>query len=490
MATVNTNITTIEDMEVLTSLQLGIDYVIKHTQGKKEVLSKDFNSIDTISFPREGSETTPPHDLNSFVIKTYASEAFQQFRSYFSIDSDEFYESICQRPLKSLNNPGASGSLFFMTEDDNYVIKTVSEKEARFLQQLLPGYWLNIHQNSKTLLPKFFGLFAYKTLQKSMRFVIMNNVLPSSIKYHLKFDLKGSSYNRKANENDLFQEALPVTFKDNDFQDRISEGFLMSLDKRELLVDNLERDCGVLESFEIMDYSLLVGVHNVTQVLKEASEKAALRSKLPPKKGALRSILRQRMSIDINHSNYDSSLIEKRSIQLSVHLATIPDGGFPVKLPNGDFAIVFVGIIDILQNFRTKKRIEHAVKSLIVDGDTISVQKPSFYAKRFLKFMTEDVFKEVSAKKKRIVTFGSVRRNSLVDISNADEYSIPEDYPDRPGSAEGERKMGMLKRQATIEMDPLLTPSNDFNYREGIIEGVQRARKNFRFTKQAAVEET
>ena len=70
-------------------------------------------------------------------------------------------------------------------------------KEAEFLQKLLPGYYMNLQQNPRTTLPKFFGMFCYQCNQKNIRLVVMNNLLPSSIKLHLKFDLKGSTYKRK-----------------------------------------------------------------------------------------------------------------------------------------------------------------------------------------------------------------------------------------------------------------------------------------------------
>lgn len=50
--------------------------------------------------------------------------------------------SICSEPLIELSNPGASGSLFFLTSDDEFIIKTVQHKEAEFLQKLLPGYYM------------------------------------------------------------------------------------------------------------------------------------------------------------------------------------------------------------------------------------------------------------------------------------------------------------------------------------------------------------
>ena len=43
----------------------------------------------------------------------------------------------------------------------------------------------------------------------------------------------------------------------------------------------MERDCRVLESFKIMDYSLLVGVHNIDLASKEREEALADESSLP-----------------------------------------------------------------------------------------------------------------------------------------------------------------------------------------------------------------
>lgn len=55
----------------------------------------------------------------------------------------------------------------------------------------------NLNQNPRTLLPKFFGLYCYQCNSKNVRMVVMNNLLPSSIKLHEKYDLKGSTYKRK-----------------------------------------------------------------------------------------------------------------------------------------------------------------------------------------------------------------------------------------------------------------------------------------------------
>jgi 1-phosphatidylinositol-4-phosphate 5-kinase len=51
---------------------------------------------------------------------------------------------MCSCPLIELSNPGASGSIFYLTADDEFIIKTVQHKEGEFLQKLLPGYYMVI----------------------------------------------------------------------------------------------------------------------------------------------------------------------------------------------------------------------------------------------------------------------------------------------------------------------------------------------------------
>ena len=50
--------------------------------------------------------------------------------------------SLSNEDIREISNPGASGSLFFLSNDDMFIVKTVQHKEATFLQQLLPGYYM------------------------------------------------------------------------------------------------------------------------------------------------------------------------------------------------------------------------------------------------------------------------------------------------------------------------------------------------------------
>merc|ERR1712226_862269 len=115
-----------------------------------------------------------------------------------------------------MSNPGASGSLFWRTHDDQFIIKTVQKDEATFLRKLLPAYYMNCHQNPRTLLPKFYGLYCIKTGGgKNIRLLIMNNLIPSKVPIHKKYDLKGSSKGREASQSE--KDKSSPTLKDNDF---------------------------------------------------------------------------------------------------------------------------------------------------------------------------------------------------------------------------------------------------------------------------------
>merc|ERR1719220_82053 len=74
------------------------------------------------------------------------------------------------------------------------------------------------------------------------------------------------------------------------------------------------------------------------------------------------------------------------SIQATSDPVDIPhelQGGMPARNHKGERILIFVGIIDILQSYRLSKKLEHTFKAIIHDGDTVSVHRPDFYAKRF-----------------------------------------------------------------------------------------------------------
>lgn len=99
----------------------------------------------------------------------------------------------------------------------------------------------NLNQNPRTLLPKFYGLYCVQSGGKNIRVVVMNNILPRVVKMHLKFDLKGSTYKRRASKKE--KEKSSPTYKDLDFMQDMPEGLMLDADTFSALVKTLQRDC-------------------------------------------------------------------------------------------------------------------------------------------------------------------------------------------------------------------------------------------------------
>lgn len=83
-------------------------------------------------------------------------------------------------------------------------------------------------------------------------------------------------------------------------------------------------------------------------------------------------------------------LLSRLQIQLGVNM---PARAEPIPGNQEDMfheaydVVLYLGIIDILQNYNMSKKIEHTYKSLQFDSVCISAVDPTFYSKRFLGFI-------------------------------------------------------------------------------------------------------
>ncbi|KAJ7424357.1 Phosphatidylinositol 4-phosphate 5-kinase type-1 beta [Willisornis vidua] len=347
-----------KDIEVLNQIQRRATKLLKDLEPK--------------SCDNEGSNLTPAHHYPDFRFKTYAPLAFRYFRELFGIKPGDylvmhalavksnfclFQYSICSEPLIELSNPGASGSLFFVTSDDEFIIKTVQHKEAEFLQKLLPGYYMNLNQNPRTLLPKFYGLYCVQSGGTNIRIIVMNNVLPRALKMHFTYDLKGSTYKRRASRKE--REKSNPTFKDLDFLQDMHEGLYFDSETHSALMKTLQRDCRVLESFKIMDYSLLLGIHLLNCHVNEKEEEVS-QSAADTKRHGGRQVLYSTAMESIQGPGKSGDSVPTET--------TNTMGGIPAKTHKGEKLLLFMGIIDILQSYRLMKKLEHSWKALVYDG--------------------------------------------------------------------------------------------------------------------------
>jgi hypothetical protein len=89
-------------------------------------------------------------------------------------------------------------------------------------------------------------------------------------KIHYRYDLKGSLYNRVTKQKYLFNYSDPtIALKD---QNAIDNKFKIKLHKNTAtrLVEILKKDCEFFVKNNIIDYSLLIGIHELDSSEQEA----------------------------------------------------------------------------------------------------------------------------------------------------------------------------------------------------------------------------
>ncbi|KAH7654741.1 Phosphatidylinositol-4-phosphate 5-kinase protein [Dioscorea alata] len=393
-----------KNYDLMLNLQLGIRYSVGKPASTemRELGTGDFDPKEKFwtRFPPEGSKITPPHPTSEFRWKDYCPMVFRHLRKLFSVDPADYMMAICGNDaLREFSSPGKSGSFFYLTQDDRFMIKTVKKSEVKVLIRMLPSYYQHVCQYENTLVTKFYGVHCVKPIGgQKVRFIVMGNLFCSEYRIHRRFDLKGSSHGRTT---DKAEEEIDetTTLKDLDLN------FVFRLHKYwfEELLRQIDRDCEFLEAERIMDYSLLVGVHFRDDA--SASKMGLSRFNVSPKSsGKTNSLLDGDMvEFCLSESEQDWPNGRNTLIRLGANMPAraehIPRRSeseplSPTRVAgqrrNGEVyeVILYFGIIDILQDYDISKKLEHAYKSLQVDPASISAVDPKLYSKRFREFLS------------------------------------------------------------------------------------------------------
>nr|TKS10464.1 phosphatidylinositol 4-phosphate 5-kinase 1-like isoform X2 [Populus alba] len=155
-----------KNYDLMLNLQLGIRHSVgKHDAIMRELRHNDFDPKEKLwtRFPPEGSKSTLPHQSVDFRWKDYCPMVFRHLRELFAIDPMNYMLAICgSDALREFSSPGKSGSLFYLTQDDRFMIKTVKKSEVKVLIKMLPSYYQHVCQHKNSLVTKFFGVHCVK----------------------------------------------------------------------------------------------------------------------------------------------------------------------------------------------------------------------------------------------------------------------------------------------------------------------------------------
>lgn len=356
---------------------------------KDKVMFK-FNS------PTPAGSRIPLMKKDKVVIMTdYAPKIFNNIRKKCNVPTEDYLRAWTF-PKDNLPSPnlgaGRSGSLFVSSSDSRFIFKTIPEFEVETLLEILPSIHQHFVDHPESRIIRFLGLHHfYDTITKEeTHCIVMNNLLlHPSYAIDEKWDLKGripkpGKQGRFADKVDRSKKVL----KDNDLLDR---RFHLSEEARDELLRTLTADVEFLKEHNCMDYSLLVGVHflseaeNAVEVAHDSAEQKAKEEKKAKKskKGKKKS----KKNVDEREAEAEEE--EQPQPQNDAHPLLEGVMGPIHSDPAFVKEIYFVGIIDPLSRYKLKKKVAHFLKEIIWDADTLSTVPADYYAERYTRYLEE-----------------------------------------------------------------------------------------------------
>ncbi|KAM8802613.1 phosphatidylinositol 5-phosphate 4-kinase type-2 gamma isoform 2-T3 [Rhynchonycteris naso] len=326
-------------------------------------------------------ENLPSH----FKFKEYCPQVFRNLRDRFGIDDQDYLVSVTRSPPSE--SEGSDGR-FLISYDRTLVIKEVSSEDIADMHSNLSNYHQYIVKcHGNTLLPQFLGMYRVSVDNEDSYMLVMRNMFSHRLPVHRKYDLKGSLVSREASDKEKVKE-LP-TLKDMDFLNKNQKVYIGEAEKK-VFLEKLKRDVEFLVQLKIMDYSLLLGIHDIVRGSEQEEE------------GPVRE--------EESEGDGDCGLTGPPALVGSYGTSPEGIGGYihsHLPLGPGEFEsfidvyairsaegapqkeVYFMGLIDILTQYDAKKKAAHAAKTVKHGaGAEISTVHPEQYAKRFLDFIT------------------------------------------------------------------------------------------------------
>ncbi|XP_062271913.1 phosphatidylinositol 5-phosphate 4-kinase type-2 gamma-like isoform X2 [Scomber scombrus] len=238
--------------------------------------------------------------------------------------------------------------------------------------------------HGSTLLPQFLAMYRVTVESEDTYLLVMRNMFSHRLHVHRKYDLKGSLVSREASFKEKVKE-LP-TYKDVDFRNNMQKVYV-SDEEKEKIMDKLNKDTEFLVRMRIMDYSLLLGIHDVERAEREEEEEMMESSCEEEEEDENGLAPAQGSTSPEGIAGYMNSFKPMGPGEFDPYVdvyAIQSTEGAPQR------EVYFMGLIDVLTHYDTKKKAAHAAKAVKHGaGAEMSTAHPEQYAKRFKEFITK-----------------------------------------------------------------------------------------------------
>ncbi|OQR97897.1 phosphatidylinositol-4-phosphate-5-kinase (Pi-PIPK-D2) [Thraustotheca clavata] len=387
-------------------------------QAAKEIITLDpaANENELHLLPQGQTALDDSTKENTTIFTDYCPHVFHSIRHHFGVSTEAYVQSLSKTTKERLSE-GASGAFMFFSQDQQLIVKSMSPGEAQFLKSIAPEYASYLLSHPESLLTRFYGCHSVKLYGSTFYFVVMENLFCDQTRtIHRRYDIKGSWVNRSAKQptkgksvtcrhcNGKFifgvvdedSNSCPlrvggshepnVILKDNDLTQKVR----LNTQEAEELYTHICKDASFLASRGIMDYSLLMGVHNVEyrvtddmelELDQDESKSLVLNANITAAKMKARdgSVAKVR----------DQSYLDDQV--LSEGLPHLFNGGTRRANTVVGPACYYFGIIDILQLWNFDKKLERGFKVHVLrkDPEGLSAVPPTRYKDRFCIKMAE-----------------------------------------------------------------------------------------------------
>ncbi|KAJ8718357.1 hypothetical protein PYW08_002594 [Mythimna loreyi] len=383
---------------LLSVFMWGVNHTINelsHVTIPVMLLPDDFRAYSKLKVDNHlfNKENMPSH----FKVKEYCPLVFRNLRERFGIDDIDYKESLTRSQPIPDDSSGKSGAKFYQSYDRLFILKTLTSEEVERMHSFLKHYHPYIvERHGKTLLPQYLGMYRLTVDGIEHYLVATRNVFSNHLNIHRKYDLKGSTVDREASEKEL-EKDLP-TLKDNDF---IKQGVRIDIGDaaKDKLLETLTADVEFLTKLHLMDYSLLLGMHECGR--GEAEAEAARQRDADNDSGDADTDTDS--DTDNRHHGdrwgYNTPPDSPRGFARQSSLryeGIIPELDI-YAIPSQESApkkeIYFVALIDVLTHYGVKKQAAKAAKTVKYGSnvDGISTCDPEQYGKRFIEFVAKAI---------------------------------------------------------------------------------------------------